>query len=151
MNLDYKDPFGLLPWLYDVLFDAEKNGEKVHIISHAPPGDHTAISGWGQNWAKIVDRFANTISAQFYGHTHNDQFIVWYDLETNSVPINVGYVCPSVTTYTGLNPSYRIYTLDGPYEGASMVNEHILPENYKTQNYVISSRKSWMSRLTFSI
>ena len=67
-------------------------------------------------------RFANTISAQFYGHTHNDQFMMWYDTETNSVPINVGYVTPSVTTYTGLNPSYRIYTIDGPYENASMVS-----------------------------
>jgi len=120
MNLDYQDPFGLLPWLYDVLLEAERNGEKVHILSHAPPGDVTAVSGWGQNWARVVDRFANTIRAQFYGHTHNDQFIVWYDEETNSVPINVGYVTPSVTTYTGLNPSYRIYTVDGPYEGATM-------------------------------
>jgi len=120
LNLDYQDPFGLLPWLYDVLLEAESKGEKVHILSHAPPGDVTSVSGWGANWARVVDRFANTIAAQFYGHTHNDQFIVWYDAETNSVPINVGYVTPSVTTYTGLNPSYRIYTLDGPYPGASM-------------------------------
>merc|ERR1719394_147019 len=45
MNLDYKDPFGTLTWLYDVLLEAEKNGEKVHILSHAPPGDNTAVSG----------------------------------------------------------------------------------------------------------
>jgi len=120
MNMDYKDPFGLLPWLYDILLAAESKGEKVHILSHAPPGDNTVVTGWAKNWAKVVDRFANTISAQFYGHTHNDQFELWYDTETNSVPINVGYVTPSVTTFTGLNPSYRIYTVDGPYEGASM-------------------------------
>ena len=85
------------------------------------------VTGWAKNWAKVVDRFANTISAQFYGHTHNDQFELWYDTETNSVPINVGYVTPSVTTFTGLNPSYRIYTVDGPYEGASMVSKNVNP------------------------
>ena len=85
------------------------------------------MTGWAKNWAKVVDRFANTISAQFYGHTHNDQFELWYDAETNSVPINVGYVTPSVTTFTGLNPSYRIYTVDGPYEGASMVSKNVNP------------------------
>ena len=31
MNMDYKDPFGLLPWLYDVLLSAESKGEKVRI------------------------------------------------------------------------------------------------------------------------
>ena len=66
-------------------------------------------------------RFANTITAQFCGHTHNDEFMVYYDYETNTVPINVAYIVPCVTTYTGLNPSFRFYTLDGPYDGASMV------------------------------
>ena len=70
----------------------------------------------------ICIRFANTVTGQFYGHTHNDEFKVFYDWETNTIPVNVGFVTPSVTTYTGLNPSFRFYTLDGPYEGASMVS-----------------------------
>ena len=47
--------------------------------------------------------------------------MVFYDYETNTIPVNVAFVAPSVTTFTGLNPSFRFYTLDGPYEGASMV------------------------------
>ena len=62
------------------------------------------------------------MTAQFYGHTHNDEFTMFYDYETNSIPINVGFVTPSITPWTGLNPSFRFYTLDGPYEGASMVS-----------------------------
>lgn len=39
-----------------------------------------------------------------------DQFYLTYS-EDNSVsdPVSVAYVAPSVTTYTDLNPSYRIY------------------------------------------
>ena len=33
MNMDYKDPFGLLPWLYDILLAAESKGEKVRITN----------------------------------------------------------------------------------------------------------------------
>ena len=47
---------------------------------------------------------------------------MFYDYETNQIPVNVAFVTPSVTTYTGLNPSFRFYTLDGPYEGASWVS-----------------------------
>lgn len=118
--MDYVDPFGMFQWLYDVLLAAEANGELVHIVSHAPPGDHSSVSGFGRNFNRVLDRFANTVMAHFYGHTHNDEFELYYDYETNTVPISVGFVCPSVTTYTGLNPSYRIYHMDGPYERASM-------------------------------
>ena len=50
--------------------------------------------------------------------------MVFYDYETNSVPVNVAFITPSVTTYTGLNPSFRFFTLDGPYDGASMVRKN---------------------------
>ena len=46
---------------------------------------------------------------------------MFYDYETNQIPVNIAFVTPSVTTFTGLNPSFRFYKLDGPYEGASMV------------------------------
>ena len=67
------------------------------------------------------NRFENIIRAQFFGHTHNDQFLVFYDAATQSRPLNLGFITPSVTTYTGLNPSYTIYTVDGPGESASYV------------------------------
>ena len=76
---------------------------------------------YSNNITTFLIRFANTVTAQFYGHTHNDEHMVFYDWETNNVPVNVAFITPSVTTFTGLNPSFRIFTLDGPYEGASMV------------------------------
>ena len=36
--------------------------------------------------------------------------------------MNLGFVTPSVTTFTGMDPSYTIYTVDGPGEGASYVS-----------------------------
>ena len=48
--------------------------------------------------------------------------MVFYDEETQSRPLNLGFVTPSVTTFTGMDPSYTIYTVDGPGEGASYVS-----------------------------
>ena len=46
---------------------------------------------------------------QFYGHTHTDEFQIFYD--DHHCPVHVAYVAPSVTPYHGLNPSYRLYTV----------------------------------------
>ena len=67
-------------------------------------------------------RFENTVVAQFYGHTHNDEYIVFYDAETNSRPTNVGFVTPSVSSYSAYNMGYRLYTIDGFYPGNSLVS-----------------------------
>ena len=63
-------------------------------------------------------RFSNVITAQFYGHTHYDEFSVFYNT-TSGVPINVGYLGPSLTPHHGLNPAYRIYLTDTKREEAS--------------------------------
>ena len=57
-------------------------------------------------------RFESTIQAQYFGHTHFDEFEVFYDEKNVTRAINVAYIAPSVTTYDGLNPGYRIYTLN---------------------------------------
>jgi len=113
------DSSGALQWLTSILYEAEKAGEKVHIMSHIPPGNKDCLGAWGRNYGQIIERFENTVRAQFFGHTHNDQFVVFYDSATQSRPLNVGFVTPSVTTYTGMNPAYVIYTVDGPSQEAS--------------------------------
>ena len=120
------DSSGALQWLVSVLAEAEAAGEKVHIMSHIPPGNNDCLGGWGRNYARIIERFENTVVAQFFGHTHNDQFVVFYDSQTKSRPLNVGFVTPSVTTYTGMNPAYVIYTVDGPSQEASYVSNAYL-------------------------
>lgn len=46
---------------------------------------------------------------QFNGHTHYDEFNVFYK---DKEPINVAYNGGSVTTYYYMNPNYRVYTVD---------------------------------------
>ncbi|EYC04462.1 hypothetical protein Y032_0087g2022 [Ancylostoma ceylanicum] len=119
LYINQVDPDATLQWLIDELVDSEAKGDKVHIISHIPPGDNYCLKGWSFNFFEIVKRFENTIAQQFYGHTHNDHFQVYYDPKDNMRPFHFNWISPSITTYDFNNPSYRIYTIDGGYEGAT--------------------------------
>ncbi|CAJ0945258.1 unnamed protein product, partial [Mesorhabditis belari] len=122
MFLDQVDPDGTLQWLIEQLLDSEQKGEKVHIISHIPTGVNYCLKGWAFNYYAIINRFENTISAQFMGHTHNDHFQVFYE---NGNPsgraTHFNFIAGSLTTYDFMNPSYRIYTIDGAYSGSTYV------------------------------
>lgn len=61
------------------------------------------------------------MKGQFFGHTHNDEFEIFYDealpmgdphYEKTYKATNVAYIGPSVTTFGNVNPGYRIYLVD---------------------------------------
>ncbi|XP_028840193.1 sphingomyelin phosphodiesterase [Denticeps clupeoides] len=111
------DPAGQLLWLVNVLQEAENKGEKVHIIGHIPPG--LCLNSWSWNYYHIFNRYEGTVAGQFFGHTHVDEFQMFYDEETLSRPLGVAFIAPSLTTYINLNPGFRIYYVDGRYPESS--------------------------------
>ena len=111
------DPLGQLSWLANILQNSENIGEKVHIIGHIHP--ESCFDSWSKVYYDIVNRYENTIVGQFFGHSHSDYFQVFYDLKNMTRATNMLYIGGSVTTYSNLNPSYRIYTIDGNYSGSS--------------------------------
>ncbi|XP_026184498.1 sphingomyelin phosphodiesterase [Mastacembelus armatus] len=120
------DPANQLQWLVHILQASEDKGEKVHIIGHIPPG--MCLGSWGWNYYHIVNRYESTIAGQFFGHTHRDEFQMFYDEATMTRPLGVAFIAPSATTFINLNPGYRVYYIDGNYQGSSrLVIDH---ENY---------------------
>lgn len=77
--LNSTDPATELQWLIYELQSAEFSGEKVHIIGHIPPGHSDCLKVWSRNYYAIINRYESTITAQFFGHTHFDEFEVFYD------------------------------------------------------------------------
>lgn len=73
------DPSSELQWLINELQLAEIAEEKVHIIGHIPPGYEDCLKIWSHNYYEIIARYENTVTAQFFGHTHSDEFEVFYD------------------------------------------------------------------------
>lgn len=55
----------------------------------------------------------------FFGHSHSDEFKILYDEQDNTRAYAISYISGSVTTYSNLNPNYRVYTVDGVYPQSS--------------------------------
>ncbi|XP_018576214.1 sphingomyelin phosphodiesterase 1 [Anoplophora glabripennis] len=110
-----EDPRDQLAWLVEELYKAEKNKERVHILSHIPPGEILCHKQWSNQFHKIINRFAHIISAQFNGHTHIDELKVFLDEDDESDTdkvINVAFNGASFTTFVGFNPNFKIYEVD---------------------------------------
>lgn len=84
---------------------------------------------WSRNYNRIINRFQHIIKGQFFGHTHFDEFEIFYEdmfeplKEDKAKPItfkkekaykatNIAYIGPSITTFGNVNPGYRIYVMD---------------------------------------
>ena len=142
--MDAVDPDNHLRWLVDVLHQAESNNETVHILGHIPPAvvNGDCVPVWRNNYYRIVNRFKNIITGQFFGHTHTDEFEVMYSGDNREDPIGVVYVAPSVTTFEGLNPSYRVYEVSS--ETYEVSNHHTFVMNLTTANrYTDPSQVKW--------
>lgn len=109
---DPTDPFKQFDWLESVLRQAEKDDEKVLIISHIPPGDTNYMSECSKRYIAIVDRFQNIIRGQFFGHTHYDEYKLIPEYFNSTNIAGVTFTAPSLTTYSFQNPSFRIFEMD---------------------------------------
>ena len=56
LSYDWEDNSNVLRWLAETLSEAESAGDKVHIISHIPPGNNDCLGAWGRNYARIIER-----------------------------------------------------------------------------------------------
>lgn len=61
----------------------------------------------------LFSRFANTISAHFNGHTHADEFNINFASYNTAIAVNVGWNGGSTTSFTDVNPNYKVYEVDG--------------------------------------
>lgn len=146
---DPVDPTGQLAWLVDVLLAAEAAQEKVHILAHIPPGNDDCLESWGREFAKIVDRFSATISAQFNGHTHVDDISIFYDKYGR--PNNVAFNGGSLTTYADVNPNYKMYFVDGNHEHATwnVLDAELWGFNLTKANENANLRPEWYRMYSF--
>ncbi|OIW29917.1 sphingomyelin phosphodiesterase [Coniochaeta ligniaria NRRL 30616] len=119
VNVTDPDFSGIFTFLIDELQQAEDNGQAVWIVGHV-------LTGWsGTNpmptstdfFYQIVERYSpHVIRAIFFGHTHEDQTLIYYNqngtVQTANNAIAAAWVGPSLTPLTNLNSGYRLYEVD---------------------------------------
>uniref|UniRef100_A0A8B9VBM8 Sphingomyelin phosphodiesterase 1 n=1 Tax=Anas zonorhyncha TaxID=75864 RepID=A0A8B9VBM8_9AVES len=99
-----------VPWVQQPGWCNESREQRCRGVGPAPGSAAGQGTGPGAGCAHPccpTRRFEGTIAAQFFGHTHVDEFEMFYDEETLTRPVSVAFVAPSVTTYINLNPGER--------------------------------------------
>lgn len=109
VSLDPRDPQNQLQWLTSELEQAEAAGQYVTILGHVPP-DGDCYEAWQRNYIQIIDRFSHIVRNAFNGHTHNEELAILYN--NDDTPVGVNYISGSLTTFSYLNPTYKIMTMD---------------------------------------
>ncbi|CAG7733946.1 unnamed protein product [Allacma fusca] len=112
-SIEDRDQNGQLHWLVTELQEAEDSNQNVHILGHIPPNFETCWNVWSENYYGIIARFSHIVKAQFFAHTHHDDFGLYYDPIERNRPISSYYVGAALTPYVKMNPGYKIYTVDG--------------------------------------
>ena len=132
-NTTNPDTSGTLKFLADALTACEARNQRAWIIGHV-------LSGYDGNnplpnptalFYSIVARFSpSTIAGIFFGHTHKQQFQIFYDYLPNSTytvngntfrnttmvdytkPLAMAFIGPSIVPLTNLNAGYTLYQVD---------------------------------------
>ena len=82
------------------------------IIIHIPIGNDFSIALWDDVINALVDRYSNNIKGLFSAHTHNDHLIFHRSRDNREKIIKTQFVGPSLTTFSYLNPSFRVIEVD---------------------------------------
>ncbi|KAI1321165.1 hypothetical protein EDD11_007731 [Mortierella claussenii] len=109
------DPLGEIKWLVQQLQAAEDAGERVWIIGHVSPSMTDCLQNWSALYYQAIQRYSpHVIAEQFFGHSHRDEFALYYASATKNpqTAISTAWIGPSVTPFTKLNPGFRIYRVD---------------------------------------
>lgn len=107
---DDEDPGDQLKWLAEQLKIAKMKSKKVHIIGHIPLDQFNCEDVWLHNYIKILELYKDIIVGQFFGHTHFDEFRVYYS-EKQEV-VGSALIGGSLTTYEAVNPNYKIVKIE---------------------------------------
>ncbi|KAG8406436.1 hypothetical protein J3459_012375 [Metarhizium acridum] len=120
------DPAGQLAWLVSELEAAARAKEHVYIIGHMAMGDADILQHYSRSLNQIMNKYASTIAAMFFGHTHLNQFQLHYrGSDDPQSPhwwrngerllaedaIVTSYIAPSITPVLGA-PAFNVFYVD---------------------------------------
>eukprot|EP00826_Nyctotherus_ovalis_P057882 TRINITY_DN7929_c0_g1_i1.p1 TRINITY_DN7929_c0_g1~~TRINITY_DN7929_c0_g1_i1.p1 ORF type:complete len:561 (-),score=134.46 TRINITY_DN7929_c0_g1_i1:106-1788(-) len=106
------DALGQFKWLEEQLELTANNNEFAIIIGHVAPQSKSGERTWGLRYAALMERYANVIKGQFFGHMHEDYFYPIMSFMDPSNLVSVVNIHPALTTYSTVNPSFRVYEMD---------------------------------------
>ena len=105
------NPLHILNNIAQTLYESENNKEKVIILTHIPIADDSSQTVFARFFKILMERFKDTLSCSLSAHTHNDQLKFYRGEDKKHMMME--FISPSLTTFGGINPSFRVYEFSG--------------------------------------
>ncbi|XP_054258449.1 acid sphingomyelinase-like phosphodiesterase 3b [Macrosteles quadrilineatus] len=115
-----EDPGGQWQWLETLMAKSYRLKETIYLVGHMAPGTDERLGSpsrtsmaprHNSRYLRLVRRYADIITGQFFGHLHSDTFRVVYNEAGR--PVSNIFIAPSVTpkrSSSGFNnPAIRLY------------------------------------------
>lgn len=125
---DHNDPGNELAWLEEELTKMESEGKNAIILAHVPPGSEDCLYQWAIRYNALMDRFQHVVRFSIHGHKHIEKHSTVRSIDDRT-PIGIQYWSSSGTTFTDVNPSYRVFEVEA---------ETMLPVRVETYFFDIS-------------
>ena len=110
-----RDPMGQFAWLDNVLRAKTKQGQKVWIVGHVPPGYDSFefapmwLNEYVIKYMQLIETHAAIVMAQLYGHEHLNTYRLFPSGSAVRAPI---LISSSVSPIFGNIPTFRIVEYD---------------------------------------
>lgn len=106
----------MVQWFAQELASSEASGEKVVVAGHIQLriAATDLLGSVTNDMLNLLVRYNRTIVGQMFGHTHHDEFQLVRPAGSSfrAPAVGVQFVAPSLTTFTNINPSFRVFELD---------------------------------------
>lgn len=88
-----------------------------------------------------------SVSSQFVGHTHTDEFTLFYSTDDVPVALNVAWNGGSGTSFIGLNSNYRMYTVES--SSFEVIDHETFIFNLTEANLAAGQPPKWFKEYSF--
>ncbi|KAF5378760.1 hypothetical protein D9615_006959 [Tricholomella constricta] len=132
------DPNGILAFTVKELQMAEDAGQRAWIVAHMPPGRQDTLQDQSNYFDQIMQHYKNTITGQFYGHSHQDQSAIAYSnyaRRSAETAVSVGWIAPALTLRES-NPAFRVYDVDP--DTYKIMDSHVFRSNFDSPTFQIN-------------
>ena len=108
------DPAGMYSWMQKRLAESAAAKRKVWIVGHVPPLHGSVLQREVDMFRSLIIRFVDsgTVTASFFGHSHNDEFFLSGMRNLKDNARFVGYIAPGLTTSNYCVPAIRVVDVE---------------------------------------
>lgn len=93
-----------------------KSKENVVLLGHISPTSASCSDVYSTLFRAVLTSQASKIKAQFYGHTHLDQYVVNTDPRDNETATSFGFLAGSLSPLGTNQPRMRVYELSNDFD-----------------------------------